>query len=91
MSSFVFHSSTDSGKYQFCDTVAHIACDDLLCIAQIVHSDYFDYRCAFSTVLDSYCCVTGFMDTLFSDNVTGVHSTIACRGMNGLTCQYNHL
>jgi len=24
----------------------------------IFHSDYFDYRCTFRTVLDSYCCVT---------------------------------
>ena len=53
-------------------------------IVRIFHSDYFDCRGAFQTVLDLYCCVTGltmkrngyFTFQTISD-ITGAHSTIS--------------
>jgi len=57
VSSFVFHSSLLTVK---CINLV-VVHDGSLCVLEIVHifhSGYLDYRGAFQTVLDSYCCVT---------------------------------
>jgi len=57
VSFFVFHSSLLTVK----SIGLVVARDGFLCITKIVHifhGAYLDYRGAFQTVLDSYCCVT---------------------------------
>jgi len=57
VSSFVFISSLLTVK----SINLVVARDGFLCVMEIFcifHRGYFDYRGAFQTVLDSYCCLT---------------------------------
>ena len=60
MSSFVSHSSLLTAKSVDLAVARDlaVACDGTE-IVRTFHSDYFDFRGTFQTVLDSYCCVTG--------------------------------
>ena len=43
-----------------------VAHDGFLCIMEIIrilHSGYFDHRCAYQSVLDLYCCVIVLSDS----------------------------
>ena len=51
---FIF---TDSEKCQFSGSMCWLPFETE--IIRIIHSDYFDYKFTFRTVLDSYCCVMG--------------------------------
>jgi len=60
-------SQMTMGQYWLCKTkpwelVLPVACGNFLSETEIVcafHSDYFDYKGAFQTILNLYCCITG--------------------------------